>query len=134
MMSVIGSLLLGTVSCRRPLTSIFRISGGLRSPSRRFVSESGPFVSQQPLFAVDAAPVAGKARICADDPVARNHDGDGVRTIGKADGTKRFRATQLSRQPTITERRSGPDLPQSRPNFPLKGSAGGGDRNRIDRS
>jgi hypothetical protein len=86
------------------------------------------------MFAVDAAAVARKAGICADDPVARNHDGNGVRTIGKADGTKRFRASQLSRQPTITERRPGSDLPQSRPNFPLKGSAGGGDRNGIDRS
>jgi hypothetical protein len=84
------------------------------------------------MFAIDSAAVAGKAGICADDPVARNHDGNRVRTIGKADGTKRFRASQLSRQPSITERRPGSDLSQSRPNFPLKESASGGDRNGIE--
>ena len=35
-------------------------------------------MSEQPPFAVDAAAIAGKACIRADDPVARNHDGDRV--------------------------------------------------------
>ena len=40
-------------------------------------------MNEQPSFAVDAAAIAGKAGIRADGPMARNHDGDWVRAVGK---------------------------------------------------
>ncbi len=58
-------------------------------------------MNEQPPFAVAAAAIAGKARVRADEPMARNHDGDWVRAVGKADGANRFRASQLLRQCAI---------------------------------
>ena len=54
-------------------------------------------MSEQPPFAVDATAIARKACIRADDPMARNHDGDRVGAVGEADGASGVRASQLSR-------------------------------------
>ena len=59
-------------------------------------------MSEQPPFAVDATAIARKACIRADDAMARNHDGNRVGAVGKADGASRVRASQLSRQRAIT--------------------------------
>ena len=51
-------------------------------------------MGEQPPFAVDAAAIAGKACIRADDPVARNHDGDRVGAVG-TDGASGVRASSF---------------------------------------
>ncbi len=81
-------------------------------------------MNEQPSFAVDAAAIAGKAGIRADDPMARNHDGDWVRAVGKPDGANRFRASELLRQCAIRERRPWTNFPKRCPDFTLKVSAG----------
>jgi len=57
----------------------------------------------------DAAAISGKTSISADDAVARNHNGNRVSAIGRANRTDGFRAAQLSRQRPITQRCAGFD-------------------------
>ena len=109
----------------------------MRSISVRTISDaspSDPLVNEQPALPADAAAVSGKTSISADDPVARNHNGNRVCGIGQANRTDRFRAAQLSRQRPITQRGAGLDRPECRPNFALKRGASGCDGNRIDRA
>src|SRR5262245_2303712 len=66
--------------------------------------------------------------------MARNHNGDRVCRIGQANRAHGFRAAQLSRQRPITQRRTGLDRSECRPNLALKRSASGRDGDRIDRA
>ena len=96
--------------------------------------QSDPFVNEQPALPADAAAVSGKTSISADDSMARNHNGNRVCRIGQGDRTDRFRAAQLPRQRPITERRTGLDRSECRPNLALKRGASRCDRDRIDRA
>src|SRR5205807_1869541 len=80
-----------------------------RNPSRRKLLQSDPLVSEQPALPADAAAISGKTSISADDPVARNHNGNWVSAIGRANRTDGFRAAQLSRQRPITQHCAGFD-------------------------
>ena len=91
-------------------------------------------MSEQPALPADAAAISGKTSISADDPVARNHNGNRVCGIGQANRTDGFRAAQLSRQRPITQRGSGLDRSECRPNLALKRGASGCDGDRIDRA
>src|SRR5262249_52528652 len=53
--------------------------------SPRKLLQSDPLVNEQPALPADAAAVSGKTSISADDPVARNHNGNRVCSIGQAD-------------------------------------------------
>src|SRR6516164_9420890 len=68
----------------------------------RKLLQSDPLVSEQPALPADAAAISGKTSISADDPVARNHNGNRVCGIGQANRTDGFRVAQLSRQRPIT--------------------------------
>src|SRR5215831_16288513 len=70
--------------------------------SRGKLLQSDPLVNEQPALPTDAAAISGKTSISADDPVARNHNGNRVCGIGQANRTDGFRAAQLSRQHPIT--------------------------------
>ena len=112
----------------------FRDSCRFWNVSRRKLLQSDPFVSEQPALPADAAAISGKTSISADDPVARNHNGNRVCGIGQANRTDGFRAAQLSRQRPITQRCTGLDRSECRPNLALKRGASGCDGNRIDRA
>ena len=95
--------------------------------SRGKLLQSDPLVNEQPALPADAAAISGKTSISADDPVARNHNGNGVCGIGQADRADGFRAAQLSRQHPITQRCTGLDRSECRPNLALKRGASGCD-------
>src|SRR5215472_5943693 len=80
----------------------FRDSCRFWNASGRNLLQSDPLVSEQPALPADAAAISGKTSISADDPVARNHNGNRVCGIGQANRTDGFRAAQLSRQRPIT--------------------------------
>src|SRR5262249_49398443 len=116
------------------IASCFRGSCRSWNASRRKLLQSDPLVNEQPALPADAAAVSGKTSISADDPVARNHNGNRVCGIGQADCADGFRAAQLSRQRAITQRCTGLDRSECRPNLALKRGASGRDRDRIDRA
>ena len=101
--------------------------------SCRGLLQSDTLMKQQPALPADPAAVSGKTPISADDSVARNHNGNWVCAVGQANRTDGFRAAQLSRQRPITQRGSGFDRSECRPNLALKRRASGRDGNRIDR-
>src|ERR1700722_9792031 len=102
--------------------------------SRRKLLQSDPLVNEQPALPADAAAVSGKTSISADDSMARNHNGNRVCRIGQANRTDGFRTAQLSRQRPITQRCTGLDRSECRPNLALKRGASGCDGDRIDRA
>src|ERR1700751_5015238 len=79
-------------------------SGSCRfwNTSRGKLLQSDTLVNEQPALPTDAAAISGKTPVSADDPVARNHNGNRVCRIGQADRTDGFRAAQQSRQRPIT--------------------------------
>jgi hypothetical protein len=91
--------------------------------SCRRLFQSGALVNKQPALPADPAAISAETPISTDDAVARNHNGNRVRAVGQANSTDRFRAPQLTRQRAITQRRSGSDRPECRPNLALKGRA-----------
>src|SRR6516162_4004404 len=109
-----------------------------RSPvwnvSRRKLLLSDPLVSEEPALPADAAAISGETSISADDPVARNHNGNRVCGIGQADRTDGFRPAQLARQRPITQRCTGLDRSDCRPNLALKRGALGCNGDGIDRA
>src|SRR6516225_3815619 len=80
----------------------FRDSCRFWNTSRGKLLQSDPLVNEQPALSADAAAISGKTSISADDPVARNHNGNRVCGIGQANRTDGFRTAQLSRQRPIT--------------------------------
>jgi len=68
----------------------------------------GPLHLRTPLYAWEG-PLAHAPVPNADEPVARNHNGNRVSAIGRANRTDGFRAAQLSRQRPITQRCAGFD-------------------------
>ena len=59
------------------------------------------FVVEQPLFALQAAAVAGEAAVFADDAVAGNEDGEAVGTVGGGHGAHGGRVAELFGQRLI---------------------------------
>ena len=51
--------------------------------------------------------------------------------LSQANSTDRFRTSQLTRERPITQRRTGSDRPESRPNLALKGRASGRHGNGV---
>jgi len=90
-------------------------------------------VNEQPALPADTAAISAKTSISTDDPMARNHNGNRVCGIGQANRTDRFQAPELTRQRPITQRRSGLDRSEFRPNVALKRRASGRHGNRVDR-
>ena len=86
-----------------------------------------------PALPADPATISGETSVSADDAVARNYNGNWVCAIGQANRTDRFRAAQLTRQRPVTQRGSGFDRSECRPNLALKRRASGCDGDRIDR-
>src|SRR3954469_1395444 len=70
----------------------FRDSRRFWNTSRRKLLQSDPLVREQPALPADAAAISGKTSISADAPVARNHNGNRVSAIGRANRTDAFRA------------------------------------------
>ena len=60
-------------------------------------------MSEQPPFAVDSTAIAAKVCVGADDAVARDHDRDGVGTVGEADGADRLGISELFRDIEIRD-------------------------------
>src|ERR1700722_10636693 len=112
----------------------FRNSCRFWNTSRGKLLRSDPLVNEQPALPADAAPISGETSISADDPVARNHNGNRVYGIGQANRTDGFRAAQLSRQRAIAQRCTGLDRSECRPDLALKRGAPGCDGDRIDRA
>jgi hypothetical protein len=77
--------------------------------------QNDPLVSEEPALPADAAAISGESSISADDPVARNHNGNRVCGIGQADRTDGFRPAELARQRPITQRCTGLDRSDCRP-------------------
>ena len=65
------------------IASCFRGSCRSWNASRRKLLQSDPLVNEQPALPADAAAVSGKTSISADDPVARNHNGNGFAALAK---------------------------------------------------
>jgi hypothetical protein len=80
---------------------------------------------EEPAFAFDAAAVAGERAVGADDAVTWKDDGDGIGSIGSADGTDGGRVADLLRQFAVREGSTAGDGPESAPDFALKLRAAG---------
>src|SRR6516162_2688332 len=135
MMSVMGGISMSSRRLRefvRRASLCFRDSCSFWNTSRGKLLQSDPLVNEQPALPADAAAISGKTSISADDPVAWNHNGNRVCGTGQADRADGFLAAQLSRQRPITQRCTGLDRSECRPNLALKRGASGRDGDRID--
>src|SRR5215469_6114582 len=121
MMSVMGGTLLSfSASSFAAHRLCVRDSCRFWNTSRGKLLQSDPLVNEQPALPADAAAISGKTSISADDPVARNHNGNRVYGIGQANRTDGLRAAQLSRQRPIAQRCAGLDRSEYRPDRALK--------------
>src|SRR5690349_24529723 len=79
-----------------------------RPPATSVVSECQPqlivFEIQKPAFLGQPAAVPGQLAVAADDAVAGDDDGDGVRTVCQADCTRRGWVSETARQFSIRGR------------------------------
>jgi hypothetical protein len=115
------------------MTETSCVARRLRNAPCSHLLENDALVSEQPSLSIDAAAIARKTSISANDPVARNHDGNRVCPIGKANGSNRLRTPQLERQRAVTERRPSPNCRKCGPDIALEGRTVGRDRNAIGR-
>ena len=83
------------------------------------------FVVEQPLFALQAAAVAGEAAVFANDAVAGNEDGEAVGAVGGGHGAHGGRVAELFGQRLIMSGSAVGDGLQHVPHPPLKRAAGG---------
>ena len=86
---------------------------------------------EQPALALQTAAIAGQRGVCADHPVARDNDRDGIGTIRKAHRAHRCGPADLGREGAITHGVPGRDAAQRIPDQALKIRAVGRRRLRV---
>lgn len=82
---------------------------------------------EKPAFAFDAATVAGEGTVGADDAVAGQDDGDGIGSVGGADGANRGGMADLLGEFAIGDGGTAGDGAERTPNLTLKHGADGFD-------
>ena len=87
---------------------------------------------EEPAFAFDAAAVAGERAICSDDAVAGEDDGDGIGSIGGADGADGGWMADPFGELAVGGGCAAGDGAEGLPDFSLKRSAGGFDGDVVD--
>src|SRR5487761_195854 len=75
---------------------------------------------EQPAFAFKAAAIAGQRTVGTDHTVARNHDRNGIGAISETHGPNGFRPPEPHREFAVTDRPSGRNSAQRRPDLALK--------------
>ncbi len=83
--------------------------------------QQGAFVDEQPALAGEAAAVAGQAPVRADDAVAGDHDGDGIRPVRGGHGADGRRPADLRGETRVRPRRARGNAPESAPDLLLEG-------------
>src|SRR5580704_11221292 len=83
-------------------------------------SSGARLVLEQPLFAFEAAAVAGERTVSADHAMAGHDDADGIRTVGEADGANSFRPANLFGELAVGDRRAAGNCAERAPDFLLE--------------
>ena len=92
----------------------------------------GALVGEQPLFAMEAAAVAGERAVGADDAMAGHDDADRVRSVGKADGADGAGTADALGKLAVADGFGRGNFAQGSPDFALEGGAGGGGGDVVD--
>lgn len=105
-----------------------------RCRSLTVASEEGGslFVVEEPAFSFDAAAVASEGAVGSDDAVAGDDDGDGVRSVGEADGADGGGAADGGGELAVGGCGAAGNIAQGLPDLALEGSAGCGNGEMVD--
>src|ERR1700686_187315 len=78
------------------------------------------FVIEQPRLSFESSAVTGEGTVGPDHPVTGHDDGDGVTSVGQADGARRLGIPDAPRQFTVRNRLAVRYLSQPRPHALLE--------------
>ena len=98
------------------------LSGGRR---RNFLEERPrtPLMRKQPALAMEPAAIACQRCVCADHPMARHNDGDGIGAIRRSDRAYRLRLSDRGSKRAVAYRAAGRDAAERGLDSVLEGRA-----------